>query len=74
MQLRLGTDAASQPRVMALLVSSVVFQDTKQLVDQRGERVWKINCGVEPSFIVKVQRKFGGYNSFIRGNVFTVLF
>ena len=54
MQLRLGTDAASQPQVMALPVSSVAFQDTKQLVDQCGERVWKINSGVEPSFSVKV--------------------
>ena len=59
MQLRLGTDAASQPQVMALSVSSVAFQDTKQLVDQCGERVWKINSGVEPSCSVKVQRKFG---------------
>ena len=65
MQLRLGSDAASQPQVMALPVSSVAFQDTKQLVDQCGERVWKINSGVEPSFSVKVQRKFGGYNSYM---------
>ena len=65
MQLRLGTDAASQPQVMALPVSSVAFQGTKQLVDQCGERVSKINSGVETSFSVKVQRKFGGYNSYI---------
>ena len=72
MQWRLGTDAASQPQVMALPVSSVAFQDTKQLADQCGERVWKINSGVEPSFSVKVQWKFAGYNSYIWGNVFMV--